>query len=159
MYYTIVHDSEKQYVPLTANSASPEPAGYRHVSSIKCERATKIFSNASKPRPAENTRSIVPHYARFHASARARSGFPCASRNAPRRKGGPAKMAMARWPMAALLSGVAPMRGLPYGWQRPGRLCVMSSPDQSSTGLTPVSYDLRAQLSSLPETETVVGLA
>ena len=42
-------------------------------------------SSAPKPRPAENTKSIAPH-TRFHASARARSGFPCAPRNAPRRR-------------------------------------------------------------------------
>ena len=71
-------------------------------SSIKCERATKTFSSAPKPRLAKNIDSIAPH-TRFHASARARPGFPCAPRNAPRRKGGPAEMAMARWPMAALL--------------------------------------------------------
>ena len=70
---------------------------YRVVSSIKRVLARKTFSSAPKPRPSENSNPIAPH-TRFHASARARPGFPCAPRNAPRRKGGPAEMAMARWP-------------------------------------------------------------
>ena len=44
----------------------------------------------------------------------------------PRRKGGPAEMAMARWPMATLLSSVAPIgchpsdvRGMLPAWSRP----------------------------------------
>ena len=81
---------------------------YRLVSSIKRSLARKTFSSAPKPRPSENSNPIAPH-TRFHASARARPGFPCAPRNAPRRKGGPAEMAMARWPMAALLSSVTPI--------------------------------------------------
>ena len=97
---------------------------YRVVSSIKRSLARKTFSSAPKPRPSENSNPIAPH-TRFHASARARPGFPCAPRNAPRRKGGPAEMAMARWPMAALLASVAPIgrhqsdvRGMPPAWNR-----------------------------------------
>ena len=97
---------------------------YRDVSSIKRSLARKTFSSAPKPRPSENSNPIAPH-TRFHASARARPGFPCAPRNAPRRKGGPAEMAMARWPMAALLASVAPIgrhqsdvRGMPPAWNR-----------------------------------------
>ena len=97
---------------------------YWDVSSIKRSLARKTFSSAPKPRPSENSNPIAPH-TRFHASARARPGFPCAPRNAPRRKGGPAEMAMARWPMAALLASVAPIgrhpsdvRGMPPAWNR-----------------------------------------
>ena len=97
---------------------------YWVVSSIKRSLARKTFSSAPKPRPSENSNPIAPH-TRFHASARARPGFPCAPRNAPRRKGGPAEMAMARWPMAALLASVAPIgrhqsdvRGMPPAWNR-----------------------------------------
>ena len=107
---------------------------YRLVSSIKRSLARKTFSSAPKPRPSENSNPIAPH-TRFHASARARPGFPCAPRNAPRRKGGPAEMAMARWPMAALLSSVAPIgrhpsdvRGMPPAWNRSELVGVNPTP-------------------------------
>ena len=54
------------------------------------------------------------------------------ARNAPRRKGGPAEMAMARWPMATLLSSVAPIgchpsdvRGMLPAWSRPAAAELM----------------------------------
>ena len=104
---------------------------YRVVSSIKRSLDRKTFSSAQKPRPSENSNPIAPH-TRFHASARARPGFPCAPRNAPRRKGGPAEMAMARWPMATLLSSVAPIgchpsdvRGMLPAWNRPAAAELM----------------------------------
>ena len=86
-----------------------------------CGAVSRVSTTA---RASENSNPIAPH-TRFHASARARPGFPCAPRNAPRRKGGPAEMAMARWPMAALLASVAPIgrhpsdvRGMPPAWNR-----------------------------------------
>ena len=61
---------------------------------------------SSTARASENSEPIAPH-TRFHASARARPGFPCAPRN--QRPAPQAEMAMARWPMATLLSSVAPI--------------------------------------------------
>ena len=55
-----------------------------------------------------------------------------ATPRAARRKGGPAEMAMARWPMATLLPSVAPIgchpsdvRGMLPAWSRPAAAELM----------------------------------
>ena len=112
-----------------------------------------LFSSTA--RASENSNPIAPH-TRFHASARARPGFPCAPRNAPPRRGagdGDGLLADGRTPVecrahrvllerrqrhAARVETVG--RGAPVGTVL--RLGVYLKDQKDGTGITPVGFRL-----------------